>query len=149
MNIICSQPEFALDQETADRLEQAVYEGEGQVLRVNLHVVDDGEMARLHAQHLGQAETTDVLAFDTSGEGPGEDCDEDVDGEVVVNGDMAGREARDRGHARETELLFYVAHGLLHLLGYDDDSPEKREAMHVRQAAYLAQVGHTLETRET
>ena len=44
----------------------------------------------------------------------------------------------ERGHGAEVELLFYLCHGLLHLLGYDDHTPEERDSMLRLQATYLA-----------
>ena len=41
----------------------------------------------------------------------------------------------------EFELLLYVAHGTLHLLGWDDDTPERRHRMNARAAAILERAG--------
>ena len=135
-----------LDAEEAHQLEEAIFAGEGRRLRVNVHVIGDEEMTQAHVDHLGTPGTTDVITFDLAGDGPGAECEEDVDGEILVNGQLALREAEERGHAPETELLFYVAHGLLHLLGYDDASPEDRDAMLALQARYLASAGRNLES---
>jgi rRNA maturation RNase YbeY len=42
----------------------------------------------------------------------------------------------------QEELLRYVAHGVLHLLGYDDHAASARKAMWAKQEAYLQQVVH-------
>jgi len=134
-----------LDPETVRRLAAAVQAREGGGLRVAVHVVGDERMRELHARHLGVEETTDVISFDLRGGDDPEPCPEDVDGEIFVNAPMAVREARSRGHDPRTELLFYVAHGLYHLLGYDDATPEARAAMLDRQAACLADLGLKME----
>jgi rRNA maturation RNase YbeY len=85
----------------------------------------------------GQAEVTDVLAFDY---GPG--CaEDDVEGEVVVSAERALAEARSRGLPPEGELLLYCIHGLLHLAGYEDATPARRERMWRRQLEHLARAG--------
>ena len=146
MNINQEDTTITLDAAQAARLEAAVFEGEGKQLRVDVHVIGDEQMASAHQEFLGVEGTTDVITFDLSGGGPGSDCAEDLDGEILVNAQLAAREAQDRGHSPEAELLFYVAHGLLHLLGYDDGSDEEREAMLSLQASYLSLAGTSLES---
>jgi probable rRNA maturation factor len=92
---------------------------------VSVAIVDDTTMAGLHARYMGIAGPTDVMSFDLGGQGAAE-----VDGEVVVSGDTARREAKRRRIPTEPELLRYVIHGTLHLLGYLDDRPERAKRMH-------------------
>jgi probable rRNA maturation factor len=102
---------------------------------LSVTLVDDEAMAELHARYSRVEGPTDVLAFpleDGDGPGPG------LLGEVVVSTDTAAREARARGLPFLRELLLYVAHGTLHLLGHDDHDPLPRRRMHRRQAALLA-----------
>lgn len=100
---------------------------------LSVTLVDDEAMAELHARYSKVEGPTDVLAFPLDdGDGPG------LLGEVVVSTDTAAREARARGLPFLRELLLYVAHGTLHLLGHDDHDPRLRRRMHRRQAALLA-----------
>lgn len=123
-----------------DRVERAVFRGERMKLRVGVVVTGDREIRRINRRWLGHDWSTDVIAFDLRDSDrrpvPGE-----VDGEIVINAQRARREARRRKHPARAELLFYVAHGLLHLLGYDDDTPGRRARMHGLQARYLARAG--------
>jgi probable rRNA maturation factor len=89
-------------------------------------VVNDDAMADLHKRYLGIAGPTDVLSFDLS-DAPGGGT---VDGQVVVSEDTARREARRRGLLFEQELLRYVIHGALHLLGHSDNTPAHAATMH-------------------
>jgi len=114
-----------------------VLEREGSRARIGIAIVSDVEMARLHDEFLGIDETTDVLTFPLEDEiGP-----EPLLGEVVACAGVARREARSRGTAAGDELLLYVVHGILHLLGYDDTSPRKFARMHRREAELLAELG--------
>lgn len=102
---------------------------------LSVTLVDDEAMAELHARYSKVEGPTDVLAFPLDdGDGPGPA----LLGEVVVSTDTAAREARARGLPFARELLLYVAHGTLHLLGHDDHEPRRRRRMHRRQAALLA-----------
>ena len=101
---------------------------------LSLTLVGDERMATLHEKYMGISGPTDVLAFPLDdGIGPLE-----ILGEVVVSVETAQREARERGLSLEREVLLYVVHGTLHLLGYDDHEPEERARMHARQEEHLA-----------
>jgi probable rRNA maturation factor len=60
---------------------------------------------------------------------------------VVASAECAERVALELGHPPESELFFYVCHGLLHLCGWDDAAPENRERMLARQRVYLERLG--------
>ncbi len=68
-----------------------------------------------------------------------------LQGEIVVNAGRAVREAAERPHGPDDELLLYLAHGLLHLLGYDDHEPDEQQTMRRREAEILAAVGRRVE----
>lgn len=103
-------------------------------------LIDDAQMSRLHAEHCGDPSTTDVLTFDLSERGLGPHA---VDGDLVVCRDEAVRQAavRSRGHDARTEILLYAVHGMLHLLGEDDQTPEAYEQMHRREDEIFAALG--------
>ena len=52
-----------------------------------------------------------------------------LEGEVIVSADRAAAVAPKYGWSAADELLLYVIHGTLHLVGYDDVTPAKRAAM--------------------
>ena len=112
---------------------------EGRDAELSVALVGDEEMTALNGRFLGRAEVTDVLAFPYSAEG------EPLAGEVVVNAELAAREAAGRGHGAREELLLYLVHGLLHLLGYDDHSAPDRRRMRRREAEVLAAAGRKVE----
>jgi probable rRNA maturation factor len=96
---------------------------------LSVTLVDDEAMAELHLRYSKVAGPTDVLAFPLD--------DELLLGEVVVSTDTAAREAKERGLTLLRETLLYVAHGTLHLLGYDDHRAADRRRMHARQSELL------------
>jgi len=55
-----------------------------------------------------------------------------------------GRQAPQYGLTPEEELLLYVIHGALHLVGYEDTSEAARTRMEARQRDYLARLGPRL-----
>jgi probable rRNA maturation factor len=101
---------------------------------LSLAIVTDPEIRRLNRRFLGHDRATDVLSFRLDGVPLGKGG---FLGEVVVSADTAAREARRRRLSAEEELLRYVAHGILHLLGYDDRRPRDRARMWARQEKEL------------
>ncbi len=114
------------------QLAGAVLAGEGARGRsVSLAFVDNERIRDVNRRFLKHDFATDVLSFLL------EDEIDRVFGELVVSTEFASAEARKRGIAAQQEVLRYVAHGLLHLLGYDDATPAKKRVMWKRQEGYL------------
>lgn len=104
---------------------------------ISIAIVDDGRMQELNRQYLEHDYPTDVLSFVL-------EFDEDeqsLEGEVIVSADYAAREAVRYGWTINDELLLYVLHGCLHLVGHDDTTPEARQAMRQAEARLLAEFG--------
>lgn len=100
--------------------------------RVSVAVVDDPTIADLHGRYLQDPEPTDVLSFVLE-QAPGT-----LEGEVVVSADTARANAARYRVAAESELLLYVIHGVLHLVGFDDATAPQRAAMRKMERRYLA-----------
>ena len=98
---------------------------------VDVAIVASRRMAALNRRYLQHAGATDVLSFDLSVPGGG------VAVQVIVCGDLAVREARSRRVAPQRELMLYIVHGLLHVMGYDDTTPQAAEKMRIRQEELL------------
>jgi probable rRNA maturation factor len=101
-----------------------------ELVRLTIRLVDDAEMRRLHARHMNDPTTTDVLTFADGNE---------VDVAVCV--DEARRRAAELGHDLSRELLLYSLHGLLHAVGFDDREPADFERMHAEEDRLLAAIG--------
>jgi probable rRNA maturation factor len=86
---------------------------------------NDTEIHALNLRHRAKDRPTDVLAFPQEQDGapPGQWL-----GDVVISLDTAQRQADSRRRPLLAEVRFLLAHGLLHLIGYDHDTrPHKRE----------------------
>lgn len=80
---------------------------------------------------------TDVLAFAMS-EGEGGDLEGRVLGDVVISLDTASRQARQAGRTISSEVTMLLAHGLLHLLGFDHRTAAEERRMKARTDALVA-----------
>jgi len=102
---------------------------------LSVALVSDAEMQALNRDYRGADRPTDVLAFALR-EGAHADVHADVLGDVVISLDTAARQAAARGHAVGDEVRFLLAHGILHLLGYDHErSPADARRMFAKQRA--------------
>ena len=110
------------------------------------------------SRQIERFETTDVLsfAFDHEGEYYGEDepsseFSRDIEfvmppgeveglGEVIISYPQAQRQAQAAGHSVVRELAHLLAHGILHLLGYDHLESKDEAVMQAKETDVLAQV---------
>ena len=115
---------------------------------VGIAIVGDSKIRKLNKRFLNLNQTTDCLSFDLSDDsdkfiisGLRARIDNRKTFELVVNAEMALREAKRRGHPVEAELALYVTHGLLHKLGFDDSQHTKARKMHRTEDEILQQLG--------
>jgi probable rRNA maturation factor len=106
--------------------------GEGEI---SVAVVDDAAIHDLNRRWLEHDEPTDVLSFVL------EESEGYREGEIIVSADTALARAAEFGWSPEDELLLYVVHGALHIVGYDDKEPADRERMRERERFFLERLG--------
>lgn len=112
-------------------------------------LTDDQRIQELNRSHRGKDKPTDVLAFPldeteaATGGGPR------LLGDVVISLDTAARQARGRRRPLQDEVRFLLAHGLLHLLGYDHDTPRKKKHMSARTVALVRHASAAARDRPT
>ncbi len=93
--------------------------------------VTNAAIRKINRRFLNHDFATDVISFP---------LDSDLVGELVISAEYAAAEAARRKIPVEEELLRYVAHGILHLLGYDDHRPADRARMWARQERELRKI---------
>jgi probable rRNA maturation factor len=131
---ICNrQTALEFDADCLRRAAEAVMRDAG-ILDATLSIalVDDPTMHQLNRRYLDHDYPTDVLSFVLERDGGR------LEGEVIVSSDTALRAARQVGWTASAELLLYVIHGTLHLVGYDDRDEPSRGAMRGAERRYLA-----------
>ena len=104
---------------------------------LSVALIGDTEMHTLNRDWRDKDRPTDVLAFALR-EGEDAGVHHDVLGDVVISLDTAARQAADRGATLADEVRVLLAHGILHLLGYDHErSPADARRMFAKQRALL------------
>jgi probable rRNA maturation factor len=86
------------------------------LLEVEIAIVSDPAIARVHAEFMQDPTPTDVITFEH--------------GEILVSADTARFNAERFQTPLQAELGLYIIHGLLHLNGFVDKEPEDAALMH-------------------
>ena len=98
------------------------FEGDSEV---NISFVNNEEIHKLNAQHLGRDRDTDVLSFPL-GENGVYDINYETGakllGDIVISVEKAQSQANLYGHTFQREIAFLTVHSMLHLLGYDHEN---------------------------
>jgi len=125
-------------------LHTLVAEGLVQPVALTVVLVDDATIHDLNRRFLAHDEPTDVITFALDA------ADDDAAfvlpaagsfrqlGEIYISCERAAAQSAEWGSDPRREVRFLVAHGVLHLLGWDDATAEARAAMLARQEAILA-----------
>lgn len=100
---------------------------------LSIVLVGDRAMRRYNLRYHKVPLPTDVLSFPSTQKG--------YLGDIIISYDTARRNARAAGWGVSSELQLLVIHGVLHLLGYGDETPVGRAAMQRKQHAILSELG--------
>lgn len=114
---------------------------------LSLTLVSDRQIRRLNRDWRKKDKATDVLSF-PSGDASTASADAFgvtrrrlLLGDVVISVETARRVAKHHGVAVRSELTLYLAHGLLHLLGFDHHRRADRKAMATEELRLLGASG--------
>jgi probable rRNA maturation factor len=98
---------------------------------ISIAIVDDQQIHQVNRQYLNHDYPTDVISFDTT------ESDQFLEGEVIASADTADRIAKQNGWNASHELLLYIIHGMLHVIGLDDTSESKAKRMRSEERHYI------------
>lgn len=119
-------------------------EGKSGVWQFGIQFVDDPTMQHAHDQFMGIDSPTDIMTFPYEDdpmdyEIPGLEDGEMIQqgGDLMISMDRAADHARDARWSTRKELEFLIVHGILHILGWDDESDDDRSRMLERQSILL------------
>ena len=93
---------------------------------LSVNLVSNRRMSELHRRFLHLPGPTDVITFQH--------------GEIFIGVETARAHARRFGNSLEDELRLYIAHGLLHLHGFDDKDSSDAADMERAQKKLVASV---------
>ena len=100
---------------------------------ISVVICDDAFIQALNREYRQKDKPTDVLSFAQD--------DPNVLGDIVISLPIAARQADAAGWPLESEIALLAVHGLLHLLGYDDETASGAWEMQRRTEAVLTERG--------
>ncbi len=111
--------------------------------QLSVAVTTDDEIHALNRRYADEDKPTDVLSFSQEeGESFVAPPDEPRHlGDVIISLETAERQASEAGHDLDAEMAHLLAHGILHLLGYDHAAADEEREMRDRERAVLAKAG--------
>ena len=109
---------------------------------LSIALVDDPTIRDLNRKYLDHDWETDVISFVL------DQTDDTLTGQLIVSTDTARRVAEELGSSFESELALYVAHGTLHLVGFDDRDEESANEMKAAEREYLKRFSIECVSRE-
>lgn len=131
--------------------ERVLAEEQVATAEISIALVDNATIHELNRQYLNHDYATDVLSFLLDCE-PAETVTppselpptqrgqgKRLDGEVIISTETALQDAEKFGWSPREEVVLYLIHGVLHLVGYDDLSSTEQVVMRARERAMLAE----------
>jgi probable rRNA maturation factor len=123
-------------------------------LDLAIYVVGEPEITKLNETFLRHKGSTDVIAFDYADRagsghawGSQDACPAQLHGEIFVCADEAVSQARRFHTTWQNELVRYIVHGMLHLLGHDDLERGARRRMRAEEDRLLSRLASQFDLR--
>jgi probable rRNA maturation factor len=100
-------------------------------------LTNDTTIRELNEKHRKKSKATDVLSFPMDQQGKGPSGATRLLGDVVISLDTAARTARQRRRELISEVTGLLAHGILHLVGYDHKTDAEERRMNAAAAKLI------------
>tara|TARA_Y100000385_G_scaffold235493_1_gene249314 strand:- start:101 stop:508 length:408 start_codon:yes stop_codon:yes gene_type:complete len=97
---------------------------------LNFLFVDDKEILKYNKKYLQHESYTDIITFDNS-------LNNKIAGDIIISLERVNENAKYYGVSYNYELERVMAHGLLHLLGYNDKNKEEKKIIRKKENYYL------------
>lgn len=112
---------------------------------LSLTLTDDQRIHELNRDYRQKDQPTDVLSFATL-DNPESAASFPVElplplGDIIISLDTVKRQAQENSVQTDAELAWVLIHGVLHLLGYDHQTPTERDVMRALEVQSLSSLG--------
>ncbi len=105
--------------------------------RLSLISMSDAELLELNQSTLGHDWFTDIITFEL------DRTEHTLEAELYISAERALANARRFRQAPDVELLHLAIHGVLHLAGYSDKTPQQKKQMRKLERLYLVHLSST------
>ena len=106
---------------------------EKEILAINYIFCSDEYLHQINLDFLQHDTLTDIITFPYS--------DEAIESDIYISIERVVENAQTFGVSTQNELRRVMIHGVLHLLGYDDKSPEEQRSMRAKEEECLQRLG--------
>lgn len=120
------------EQQIKEWLEKIIENHSYEIESLNYIFCSDAYLHQMNVEYLDHDTLTDVITFDNS------DFSDVIEGDVFISIDRIVDNAASFHRPVEEELHRVMAHGLLHLLGFEDKTEEKQKIMREKEEECLA-----------
>lgn len=110
---------------------------------VNIIITDNDTIQQLNRQYRDVDAPTDVLSFENVSDPDFPEVDPALTGylgDIIIAYPIAQSQAQAAGHTPQEEIMLLAVHGVLHLLGFDHDTPEHKTDMWTVQYQIMAKM---------
>ena len=138
IQIACSSKDVPSESDIEDWIRETLDQTERSNVELTLRIVDEDEIKSLNRTYRHTDYPTDVLAFPID---PLQEMDVDLLGDVIICADIVNQRAEELNVASRAHWARIVAHGVLHLCGYDHKKQAEATEMESLEGAVLTRLG--------
>lgn len=134
INYFYEDTSFLLEHKEAHTswLIEAIHTEKHSLNSINYIFCSDKHLLEINQTYLNHDFYTDIITFDNSEE------EGKIESDIFISVDRVKENARFNNSDYKTELKRVMIHGVLHLVGYNDKTPEEQSVMREKENAYLS-----------
>ena len=126
-------PPFTITDKLAEWSRECIHHEGGILHYINYIFCSDEYLHQINLDFLQHDTLTDIITFPYS--------DEAIESDIYISIARVVENAQTFGVSTQNELRRVMIHGVLHLLGYDDKSPEEQRSMRAKEEECLQRLG--------
>ncbi|MGC1241166.1 MAG: rRNA maturation RNase YbeY [Chryseosolibacter sp.] len=103
-----------------------------QLTEINYILCSDEYLLSMNKEYLNHKTLTDIITFDNS------EIPDAIEGDIFISIERVQANAVELATEFDEELHRVLIHGVLHLIGYGDNTPSEKKVMRKKEDAYLS-----------
>ena len=123
---------LANPKKTQDWIHQIISKSGYGLIKLNYIFCSDEYLHRINLEYLQHDNYTDIITFDQS------EKEKEIEGDIYISIERVEDNSRTLENTFDHELHRVIIHGVLHLLGFSDKTPEQKDAMRKKEDSCLS-----------